>query len=170
MHINKKLERARSTIEARQTTENDLPLILGWESNEPNVLQWKESDHIEFIQNPDAIYQLIVAKKSGESVGYAILKRNSPDPSSVEFLRLVIADEFKSRGYGSLYFEYIWNLVFSDQTIQRIWHDVFTDNEVAVRLYEKLGYSKFKETIEPRTGRTLFHYELTREQYLAKAN
>ena len=168
MNLNKRLERARNTIAVVPTQEKELPLILSWEENEQHVSRWSEEKHLEVMHDPSFMHHTILAKSSNEPVGYSILKKDSPDESSVEFIRLVIADEFKSRGYGSLYFDYIWDMVFSDQGIERIWHDVFADNNYAVRLYEKLGYNRFKEGLDPGSGRSLFFYELTRESYLAR--
>ncbi len=171
MHFNKKrLERVYSTIVVRSTQENDLPLILSWEKNESHVSHWSQKQHLEAMRDPNIMHHTILAKKSSEPVGYAILKKNSPEETSVEFMRLVVGDEFKSRGYGTLYFEYIWDFMFSVQNIERIWHDVFADNHYAVRLYEKLGYTRFKEGVDPSSGRTLFFYELTKQSYLARAS
>lgn len=168
MYLNKRLERVRSTIDVVPAQEKELPLILFWEESEQNVSHWSKEKHLKVMRDPSFMHHTILAKNSNEPVGYAVLRKDSPDESSVEFIRLVIADEFKSRGYGSLYFEYIWDMVFSNQNIERIWHDVFADNHYAVRLYEKLGYNRFKEGMDPESGRLLFFYELTRDSYLAR--
>ena len=41
--------------------------------------------------------------------------------------------------------------------VDRIWLDVFEDNEIGIYIYEKLGYKRLKE--ETVTGRRLFFYE-----------
>jgi len=168
MSINKKLERVRRTIIVRPTQESDIPLIVLREKSEPYVTQWNVEQHTKAIYDPQVIHHMIIARSSTTPVGYAILRTNSPEVTSVEFLRLVISNGFKSRGYGYLYFEYIWDLVFSDSSIKRIWHDVFADNCYAIRLYEKLGYTQFKKATDPVSGRALLFYELTRQSYFAR--
>lgn len=168
MSINKRLDRVRNTIVVRSTKESDIPLILSWENKEQYVSHWSREDHLNVILDQDMLHHTIIVKSSGEPVGYAILKNGSPDKFSLEFIRLVICNEHKSRGYGFLYFEYIWDLVFSKPGIERIWHDVFARNHYAVRLYEKLGYTRFKEEEDTLSGRVLYFYELTKCSYLSK--
>ena len=149
------------------TQQQNIPLVLKWESAEPHVLQWSESEHRGMLANPNTLHHLIIARKLSKPVGYAVLKKNSPDKRSVEFTRLVIGDEFRSQSYGTLYFVYVWDLVFSDESVIKIWHDVFADNSNAIRLYEKLGYERFQESVESHSGRKLFFYELTRQKYVS---
>ena len=93
MNLNKRLERTHNTITVVPTQEKELPLILSWEEKEQHVSRWSQEKHLEVMRDPNFMHHTIIAKKSNEPVGYAILKNNSPDESSVEFIRLVIADE-----------------------------------------------------------------------------
>jgi len=168
MNINRRLGRARNTLAISPTRQSDVPLVVLWEKNELHVTHWSAEQHLKATSDTSIIHHMIFVKRSNVPVGYAVLKRNSPEETSVEFLRLVICDEFKSRGYGSLYFEHIWDLVFSEPGVERIWHDVFVDNHYAVHLYEKLGYARLKEAADQVSGRALFFYELTRQSYFAR--
>lgn len=168
MNIDRRLKRARTTIIVRPTQDSDLSLILPWEESEQHVSRWGREQHLNAILNQDMIHHTITARGLNEPVGYALLKKNSPDKISIEFIRLVIRNEYKSRGYGSLYFEYIWDAVFSQPGTERIWHDVFANNNYAIRLYEKLGYTRFKEGIDLLSGRALYFYELTKRSYLKR--
>jgi diamine N-acetyltransferase len=168
--INRRAERMLSSVDLIPTTEEDLDLIISWEAKEPNVIAWSKDKHKEIIANPEYIHFLI--KKKGEEelipVGYAVLKKDSPDESSVEFIRLVISDEYKQRGYGVYAFENIWDLVFNKLNYPRIWHDVFVENEKAIKLYDKLGYRRFNEGVDPSTNRELIFYEMTKDEYTSQ--
>ena len=41
--------------------------------------------------------------------------------------------------------------------VKRIWLDVFEDNEVGIHIYEKMGYTRFKQ--QRLDGRQLYFYE-----------
>lgn len=168
MNIDKRLSRVRSTIDVRPTQESDIPMILSWEGKEQHVIHWSKKHHLDLIQDQGVLHHTIIAKSSAKAVGYAILKIGSPNKHSLEFIRLVICDECKSKGYGVLYFEYIWDFAFSKSNTECIWHDVFADNYYAVHLYEKLGYTRFKEGKDLSSGRVLYFYELTRRSYFSR--
>ena len=165
----KRFERMHNTIDLVPTEIEDLDLIMSWESKEPNVTSWSREKHETTLNNPHFLH-LLVSRKSVDviPVGYSILEKDSPNESSVEFIRLVISDEYKNKGYGVLAFENIWDLVFNKLKYSRIWHDVFVENEKAVKLYEKLGYKKFKTSIDPTSGRNLIFYEMSSNDYLSR--
>jgi len=164
-----KPERVSRVILTTATPE-DLDLVVEWESKEKNVVPWSKDKHMSMLEDPSSLY-FMVNKKSTEEpipVGYSILKKDSPDSSSVEFIRLVISDEYKSRGYGVWAFEDIWDKVFNQLNYEGIWHDVFVENHIAISLYDRLGYKKFGEGIDPITGRGLILYEMTKDDYLSR--
>ena len=164
----KRVERMRNTIDLIPTKVEDLDLVMSWESKEPNVIPWSREKHEATLKDPNFLH-LLISRKGGDAapVGYSILKKDS-DKLSVEFVRLVVSDEYKYKGYGVLAFENIWNLVFNKLKYSRIWHDVFVENEKAVKLYEKLGYKKFKTDTDPVTGRDLLFYEMSDREYASR--
>lgn len=167
--FDKRLERMHNTIDLTPTKIEDIDLIMSWESKEPNVIPWSREKHEATLRNPHFLH-LLISRKSADviPVGYSILEKDSPDVSSVEFIRLVISDEYKYKGYGVLAFENIWDLVFNKLKYSRIWHDVFIENERAMKLYEKLGYKRLKTSVDPTSGRDLIFYEMSRDEYLSR--
>jgi len=165
----KRIERMHNVIEMVPTKIEDIDLIISWESKEPNIISWTKEKHESIINNPQFLHLLI--SKRGDNivpVGYSILEKDSPDELSLEFVRLVISDEYKNRGYGVLAFENIWELAFDKLKYSRIWHDVFIENEKAINLYEKLGYKKFKTSIDLTSGRDLIFYEMSNDDYFSR--
>lgn len=167
-NVDRRVEKMHKVVDLVKTEERDLDLITEWESREPNVIAWSREKHLEIINNPEFLHYIVnkISEEGLLPVGYAILKRDSPDQASTEFIRLVISDEYKRRGYGVWAFENIWEKVFTQLEKERIWHDVFVENEVAIKLYDRLGYRRFKTDIDPETGRGLIFYEMTKEEYL----
>lgn len=161
-----RLEKMHKMVVLSPTQETDVSTIIAWESLEPNVVCWSFEKHLSICKDAGYWHFIIRRPSTLTPVGYAILKKNSPDNISVEFIRLVIADPYKSRGYGTWTFESIWDSVFTQFGYIRIWHDVFVENKVAIRLYDGLGYRRYMTTKDPSTGRELICYEMTKDEYL----
>ncbi len=155
-------------LELVPATPQDIDLVMIWESKEANVISWSKTKHEATMRDPDFLHLIVRKKDSAESIGYAILRKGFPDPSSVEFLRLVISDEFKGCGYGTSTLKHVWNLVFFELGYTRLWHDVFAENTRAVQLYDRLGYNRFKTEPDPGSGRQLYFYEMLKDDKPAK--
>ena len=97
--------------------------------------------HTQYFNDPD-IFHLCIEKGRGEFCGYFILVREG-DSGSVEFRRILI--DAGQRGVGQAAIEEMERYCRSELRAQRIWLDVYEDNEVGIHIYEKMGYKRFKE-------------------------
>lgn len=61
---------------------------------------------------------------------------------SIEFRRIVISE--KGLGYGKDSIKLIKKICFEKYKADKIWLDVYSDNERAIKLYESQGFLKEK--------------------------
>ncbi len=109
--------------------------------------------HLDFYDDPDNTY-LSIENNEGELTGYILLVLE-PDRQSLECRRIAI--DKNKRGIGQAAMKEMENFGRSEFGVQRIWLDVFEDNNVGRHIYEKLGFKQFKS--EPRDERNLLFYE-----------
>lgn len=117
------------------------------------VVQTGIETHRQYFDDPCITY-LNILDSRGEFCGYFILVLE-PDTGSIEFRRILVDQHRRGVGQAAIIeMEKYCKNIFQ---IDRIWLDVFEDNAVGIHIYEKLGYSRFKE--ELYDGRRLFFYE-----------
>ena len=97
--------------------------------------------HRNNFTDPNIIY-LSIENSSGELAGYFILASN-PGDKLVEFRRVLIDQDH--RGIGQLAISQMEDFCRTELGCDRIWLDVYEDNEKGRHIYEKLGYRCFKE-------------------------
>lgn len=113
--------------------------------NQGFIGNWTVDEHVKALQNDN--YQHLVFEVEGQLVGYCILQDlNHPDHS---ILLKRFAIEIKGKGYGYQAIECIKKHVFETLQPNRLWLDVRSFNERAMKLYEKANFRKegiFKKT------------------------
>ena len=119
------------------------------------VIQTGIETHRQNFDNPCITY-LSIENERGEFCGYFILVLE-PDTGSVEFRRILIDGD--RRGIGQPAIREMEKYCKNVLAVERIWLDVFDDNEIGIYIYEKMGYRRFKE--EWVDGRRLYFYEKT---------
>jgi RimJ/RimL family protein N-acetyltransferase len=95
---------------------------------------------IRSIQNDDGMYT--VAEVNGKIAGVAILKRGSMEMSrhTAKF-RTWLAPGFRGMGLGKKLMEY--TIVWAEANgLEKINLDVFSNNQRAIKLYQKYGFRK----------------------------
>ena len=117
------------------------------------VIQTGMATHRENFDDPNITY-LSIENGDGEFCGYFILVLE-PDTGSIEFRRILV--DHRMRGIGQAAIVEMERYCKSVIGVDRIWLDVFEDNEIGIHIYEKLGYRRFRE--EPAAGRKLYFYE-----------
>lgn len=83
----------------------------------------------------------LVAEKEGRIVGYVtvVFGKNRKFKGNVYLVSVAVKESERGKGIGSLLFKTIEKLAL-ERGARRIEFDVFSKNEDAVRLYERLGY------------------------------
>jgi len=117
------------------------------------VLQTGIETHRQYFDDPCITY-LNIEDERGEFCGYFILVLE-PETGSIEFRRILV--DRHRRGVGQAAIIEMENYCKKTFAVERIWLDVFETNEIGIHIYEKLGYSRFKE--ELIDGRRLYFYE-----------
>lgn len=108
--------------------------------------------HQATFQQPAINYLAI--RDADELVGF-MLTALDVDGESVELRRIVVAA--KGRGIGQQALGLLEQRCQAVWQRRRIWLDVFADNARGLHIYEKLGYTFFKEGLF--AGRPLLFYE-----------
>ncbi len=89
------------------------------------------------IDDPDQAY-LIALDDHGEDVGFAYLRQVARPERSIELCRLAITR--RDRGFGSRFLKLIMAEAFGPLQANRLWLDVFTDNDRARKVYRRCGF------------------------------
>ena len=143
-------------IRLRKSKFNELPEFHSMESQEhakSYINQTALEIHQSNFYDSNIVY-LSIENELSELVGYFILVLE-PNNSEVEFRRIVI-DE-KHRGVGQQAITAMEEYCKTELQRTKIWLDVYEDNHKGKHIYEKLGYSKFKE--QQIGGRKLLLYD-----------
>ena len=117
------------------------------------VLQTGIETHRQYFDDPGITY-LSIEDHRGEFCGYFILVLENAT-GSVEFRRILIDRD--RRGIGQAAIIEMEGYCRHTLNAKRIWLDVFEDNEVGIHIYEKMGYTRFKQ--QRLDGRQLYFYE-----------
>jgi RimJ/RimL family protein N-acetyltransferase len=117
------------------------------------IIRYSLDEYIEFFNDSRIIYLTIFDDRIVFAV-YIILAVEDNN-KSVEFKRIVI-DE-KKRGIGQTTIKLMEKFCNEELIVRRIWLDVFEHNKKGMHVYQKLGYSKFKE--EEYEGKNLLFFE-----------
>jgi len=120
-----------------------------------HVLQTGIETHRQYFDDPGITY-LSIVDGDEQFCGYFILVLET-DTASVEFRRILIGRN--RRGVGQAAIVEMEQYCKTALDAERIWLDVFEGNEIGIHIYEKMGYSRFKEELFDR--RRLYFYEKT---------
>ena len=124
------------------TTVDDLDYVTSAEicpANSDFVGNWSINEHKQLMDSSDGLH-LVVKDKTGENVGFVIIRGLENPNGSVELMRLVVTE--KSKGYGPMILDQVKTLVFEKYAAHRLWLDVVEHNERARKIYERLGFVK----------------------------
>ena len=110
---------------------------IGKNLNPKSLQKFKE----EFAQKE--ITFLNILSHTHKIAGYVILKQTD---ASVQLKRIVI-DE-KHLGIGTEVIQELEGYVLEHYGVHEVWLDVYSDNQRAIGLYEKLGYVRYNVGME----------------------
>lgn len=101
------------------------------------VACWSEEEHVRSLALPGVAYLVFEAPR-GVPAGFAILEGLDDVHHGVKLKRIAL--ENPGRGLGAAFLAQLADWVFTRTDAARLWLDVFTDNERAVRAYLRAGY------------------------------
>jgi len=110
-----------------------------WFFNESKIKEGDQRDWYQAVMADDTrqLYGIYECQKFVGSVGYANLDRRN---QSVEFGNLLVYEECRGRGYAEEAAALLLDYMFLQMNVQRVHLEVFSHNEGAICLYEKLGF------------------------------
>jgi RimJ/RimL family protein N-acetyltransferase len=126
----------------KEATEKDIYTIIGLESHPDNRdYLWigTYEEHVAEITDSNHLL-LTFNKKSDDSIiGYALIRLDFK--SEIFELRRIAISE-KGQGYGKEAMKALLKYAFEETNTNRFWLDVYPDNVIGIKLYEKLGMHK----------------------------
>ena len=124
---------------ARGAVYDDIEYVMRLERAEGNrdfVFQNTYEEHKSNIDSTENMLFIVQDRESSEKSAFILCSYKRPY-DSFELRRIVI--ETKCKGTGSELISALIKYAFEVVKANRFWLDVFTDNERAVHLYNKLG-------------------------------
>lgn len=143
-------------LELRKSVTSEASAFVEMECSQDTkgfVIPYSLEKHASLIESNDVIYLSLYYEN--ELSGFMILSQESQDV--VEFKRIVVA--FKGKGLGQLAIKEMEQYCTKNLNCARVWLDVFELNSRGIHIYQKLGYTQFKEAFYE--GKKLLFMEKT---------
>lgn len=122
-----------------EAVEAEISTIIEIESHKENRdFLWigTPEEHKAEINDPNHLLLIFKTKENGSVVGYALIRLDYKS-EVFEIRRIAIVD--KAKGYGRESMDALIKYAFEEKGINRLWLDVYPDNEVGIKLYESIG-------------------------------
>ena len=101
------------------------------------IHRWPAEAHRRNLADPDYLY-LIARDGEGRNQGYVILRGLGSPARSIELVRIVALEP--GRGLGRAMLQGVIARGFGELGANRLWLDVFDDNERGRRAYRAVGF------------------------------
>lgn len=100
-----------------------------------------EDKHLSYLTNNDVAYWVITPKNKQLMIGYVILQglKGTLRNGSVELKRIALTE--RNQGYGQEIIELIKDISFNHLEAHRLWLAVFDNNDRAIHVYKREGFS-----------------------------
>lgn len=121
-------------------TESDIESIIEIEHHPDNrnfIWQGTYQEHLSEIQDSEHHLLKFIDKTSHDLVGYTLIHINHHS-NIFELRRIAITK--KGLGYGREALKALIQHAFDYMNINKLWLDVYPDNQVGIHLYESLGF------------------------------
>ena len=116
----------------------DIPIVETIEQELFPVDPWTaELFWAELAQVPES-RNVVVAEIDGEIAGYTSLRHVGTE---ADINTIAVASKFQNQGIGSQLYAWIEDCALAMQ-VRQLFLDVRSDNEVAIHMYQKLGFEK----------------------------
>lgn len=126
----------------RAATTGDVPWLVALEQSPANsrfLCAWSPERHSFGLADPDKRY-LVFENEAGVRCGFAILAGTRWRGRAIELVRLAV--EPPGQGLGTAALRRLIDHAFAELRAERLFLDVFNDNERARRLYRGLGFQE----------------------------
>jgi diamine N-acetyltransferase len=126
-------------IRLRKASSDDLDFISRLEKRFASLgYVGSDSDqlHKQRMEGPDSAY--LVIERLGEPVGFVILCGLNSINRSIELKRVAVSEPGCGTGREAL--RQVMRMAFSELSAHRLWLDVYSDNQRALRTYRALGF------------------------------
>lgn len=126
-------------LQADEVAAEEIGEIIEIESHKENRdYLWigTVEEHTAEIADPGHMLLIFREKRTGETRGYALIRLDFKS-HIFEIRRIAITD--KGKGYGKEAMKGLIRYAFEETETNRLWLDVYPDNEIGIRLYESLG-------------------------------
>lgn len=152
-----------------EASESDIETIMEIEDDKDNkdyIWSGTYEEHLSEIKDKDHLLFVIKEKDTGDIVGFALI---GLDFKSDKFEIRRIAIQKKGKGYGGELMTALIRYAFEETKTNRVWLDVYPDNEIGIKLYESLGLHKdgrLRQNYKSERGYLdQIVYSLLREEY-----
>jgi len=137
-------------VRLRKLTESDSDRVLAWR-NSPEVAAFMYSDHLisqakhdrwltTALTAPDRAFWII--ELEGVAAGLANLAKIDQDNSRCEWAYYLATPTARGRGLGSCVEYLVLRHVFETLRLNKLWCEVFVDNEAVWKLHERFGFMR----------------------------
>ncbi len=123
-----------------QASAGDISWIVELEARpefEAFIHRWPHEEHTANLSRRDMRY-LMMSDERGQRAGFVILAGLKNRARSIELVRIAIAEP--GRGLARHLLPLIVSYAFTSLSANRLWLDVFDDNERARRAYMRAGF------------------------------
>ncbi|WP_096187722.1 GNAT family N-acetyltransferase [Evansella halocellulosilytica] len=168
-------------IMLRKVTEQDAETYYKWR-NDPEVMQ-NTSPHLDLftmseteefinsiVRSSTSKSYMIVAKESKQPIGIISLIHLDYKNRNAECIIDIGEKEYWGNGYGKEAMQLLLNYSFRELNLHKVYLRVFSFNERAIRLYEKIGFSKEGELKDQlyRNGKwySIIHMAFFQKNYM----
>ncbi|TDS57233.1 RimJ/RimL family protein N-acetyltransferase [Myroides indicus] len=130
-----------NSILLMKTHLEDIAEIIRLENEDENkscILPYTREQHMAAIEDENMAHVSVWDKSSGKITGFIILCGITNPNKSLEFRRIVISE--KGKGIGRQCIRLIKEYCFISLRFNKLWLDVFQDNERASNLYKSEGF------------------------------
>jgi len=170
-------------IRLRAIEPDDLPLLQKWR-NDPSIYEfffeheplslvmqrrWFES----FLQKGDEKFWIVESNEENKPIGTIALVHLDWRNRKAELGRILIADEqYRHGGYGAEAESLVLRYAFDHLNLNRVYCEVFADNERGVRIHKAFGFKQegtFREYVfKGGRYRDVVYLALLRSEYEAE--
>lgn len=163
-------------LRLRRADLNDLKFILNLQTkseNEKFIVPFDEKFHREILTSDGSKKMDVIVEERDtlNPVGYFMLSELDNPHNKVEITQGII--DKKGRGYGRETFNLLLKWSFDVKNFHRVFLDCKTYNEVAIHLYESLGFKRegiMRENILTNgVYEDLILFAILKNEYLAKS-